>query len=61
MQGCIPHRPCGSAVGVCGIEIARSKFKEEEGASERPYAIKYLSVLCDISPLILCSPSEAQT
>ena len=46
------------------VEIARGKFKEEEGASERPNAIKYLSVHSrlhyDISQLIFCSPSEAQ-
>ena len=30
------------------VEIARSKFKEAEGACERPYAIEYLSVHCDI-------------
>ena len=39
------------------VEIARGKFKEAEGARERPDAIKYLSVHCDISPLILASPS----
>ena len=39
------------------VEIARGKFKEAEGARERPDAIKYLSVHCDISPLILTSPS----
>ena len=42
------------------VEIARSKFKEVEGDSERPDAIEYRSVHCDISLLILCSPSEAQ-
>ena len=42
------------------VEIARSKFKEAEGARERPDAIEYLSVHCDLSPLILGSPSEAQ-
>ena len=28
------------------VEIARSKYVEAEGASERPDAIKYLSVHC---------------
>ena len=42
------------------VEIARGKFKEAEGARERPDAIEYLSVHCDILPLIHCSPSEAQ-
>ena len=41
------------------VEIA-SKFVEADGASERPDAIQYLSVHCDISLLILSSPSEAQ-
>ena len=35
------------------------KFKEAEGASERPNAIKYLSVHCNILQLILCLTSEA--
>ena len=30
------------------VEIARSKFKEEEGAHERPDVKEYLSVHCDI-------------
>ena len=42
------------------VEISRSKFKEAEGARERPVAIEYLSVHCDILLLILGSPSEAQ-
>ena len=42
------------------VEIARGKFKEAEGARKWPDAIEYLSVHCDISPLILGTPSEAQ-
>ena len=42
------------------VEIARGKFKGAEGASERPDGIEYLSVHCNISPLILCSPLEAR-
>ena len=38
----------------------RGYVQEAEGASERPDAIEYLSVHCDISPLILGSTSEAQ-
>ena len=41
-------------------EIARGKYKEAEGASERPYAIEYLSVRCNTLLLIVCSPLEAQ-
>ena len=41
-------------------EIARGKFKEAEGASERPYAIEYLSVRCNILQMIVGSPVEAQ-
>ena len=41
-------------------EIARGKFMEAEGDSERPDLIEYLSVHCDISPLVLGSLSEAQ-
>ena len=33
---------------------------EAEGDSERPEGIEYLSVHCDISPLVLGSPSEVQ-
>ena len=40
------------------LEIARNKFKEAEGAHERPDAIEYLSVHCNISSLMLGSPSE---
>ena len=42
------------------VEIARSEFKEAEGARKRPDAIEYLSVHCDISQLIFGLPSEAQ-
>ena len=38
----------------------RGKFKEEEGASERPNEIEYLSIHWDISQLILGSPLEVQ-
>jgi len=52
--------PWDDSLGKDLVEIARSKFKEAEGARERPDAIEYLSVHCDISLLILGSPSEAQ-
>ena len=42
------------------VEIARGEFKEAQGASERPCVIEYLSVHCDISPLIFGSSLEAQ-
>ena len=51
--------PWDDSPGEDLVEIARSNFVEAEGASERP-TIEYLSVHCDISLLILCSPSEAQ-
>ena len=59
------HRLCelsprNDSPGEDLVEIARSKFKEAEGARERPDAIEYLSVHCDMSLLILGSPSEAQ-
>ena len=41
-------------------EIARGKFMEAEGASKLPYGIKYLSVLCNMSQLVLSSPSKAK-
>ena len=53
-------QPWDDSLGKDLVEIARSKFKEAEGARERPDAIEYLSVHCDISLLILGSPSEAQ-
>ena len=52
--------PWDDSPGEDLVEIARSKFVEAEGASERPDAIEYLSVHCDLSPLILGSPWEAQ-
>ena len=52
--------PWDDSPGKDLVEIARSKFKEAEWARERPDAIEYLSVHCDISLLILGSPSEAQ-
>ena len=52
--------PWDDSPGEDLVEIARSKFVEAEGARERPDAIEYLSVHCDLSPLILGSPSEAQ-
>ena len=52
--------PWDDSPGEDLVEIARSKFVEAEGARERPDAIEYLSVHCDISLLILGSPSEAQ-
>ena len=42
------------------VEIARGKFMEAEGDSERPDGIEYLSVHCDKSPLVLGSTTEAQ-
>ena len=42
------------------VEIARGKFMEARGDRERSDGIEYLSVHCDISPLVLGSPSEAQ-
>ena len=39
------------------VEIARGKFMEAGGDRERPDAIQYLSVHCDVSPLVLGSPS----
>ena len=40
----------------------RGPVTEAEGASDLPYAsIKHLSVHCDISPLVLGSPSEVRT
>ena len=42
------------------VEISRGKFMDAEGARERPDAIEYLSVHCDVSPLVLCSLSEAR-
>ena len=52
--------PWDDSPGKNLVEMARSKFKEAEGASEQPDAIEYLSVHCDILLLILSSPSEAQ-
>ena len=48
-----------TALRTPGI-IAKRGFVEAEGASERPNAIEYLSVHCNLSQLILGSPSEAQ-
>ena len=42
------------------VEIARDKFMEAEGDRERPDGIEYLSVHCDISQLVLGSPTDAQ-
>ena len=54
------YSPWDDSPGEDLIEIARSKFVEAEEASKRPDAIEYLSVHCDLSQLILGSPSEAQ-
>ena len=43
------------------VEIARVKFIEAQGARDRPSAIQYLSVHCDISPLVLSSGSGEVT
>ena len=43
------------------VEITRVKFVEAQGARDRPPAIPYLSVHCDISPLVLSSGSERVT
>ena len=42
------------------VEIARAEFMEAEGDRERPDGIEYLSVHCDISQLVLGSPTDAQ-
>ena len=43
------------------VEITKVKFMEAQGARNRPSAIQYLSVHCDISPLVLSSGSEEIT
>ena len=43
------------------VEITRVKFMEAQGARDRPPAIQYLSVHCDISPLVLSSGSGEVT
>ena len=43
------------------VEITRVKFMEAQGARDRPSAIQYLSVHCDISPLVLSSGSGEVT
>ena len=53
--------PWDDSPGEDLVEIARSKFVEAKGARERPDAIEYLSVHCDLSPLILGSPSEPES
>ena len=42
------------------VKIARGKFMEADGASKLPFGIKYLSIHCYISQLVLSSPSEAK-
>ena len=52
------HCPCGPAVGWHRRpgKTTREKFMEAEGACERPDAMEYLSVYCNILLQILGSP-----
>ena len=43
------------------VEITRVKFMEAHGARDRPPAIQYLSVHCDILPLVVNSGSKDVT
>ena len=43
------------------VEITRVKFIEVQGAPDRPHAIQYLTVHCEILPLVLSSGSKEAT
>ena len=59
-SGTIGVDPCGDE--SCDlVEIARVKFMEALAAHDRPPAIQYLTVHCDISPLVLSSSSGEVT
>ena len=55
-SGTIGVDPCGDE--SCNlVEIARVKFMAALAAHDRPHGIQYLTVHCDISPLVLSSGS----
>ena len=59
-SGTIGVDPCGDE--SCDlVEIARVKFMAALAAHDRPHGIQYLTVHCDISPLVLSSGSGEVT